>query len=163
MKGNGFRLLKTDIQHEVGNLRQLQKEMEELLANLKGYPSRVELRAMGSVLHDFYSGIEKIFERIASELDGGVPEGQQWHMQLLTRMAGKTAKVRPAVIDRTLQNKLADYLRFRHLFRHAYGIELEWEKLQPLAEKLPEVQSRFENDLQKFYEYLDTLISKAES
>lgn len=163
MKGNGFRLLKTDIQQEIENLQQLQQEMKELLANIKDYPSRVELRAMGSVLHDFYSGAEKIFERIANEMDGGVPEGQQWHMQLLTRMASKVAKVRPAIIDRGLQGKLADYLRFRHLFRHAYGFELEWERLQPLAAKLPEVYIRFKNDLQKFHEYLDTLIAQAEN
>lgn len=35
MKGNGFRLLKTDIQQAIENLQQLQQEMKELLANIK--------------------------------------------------------------------------------------------------------------------------------
>lgn len=35
MKGNGFRLLKTDIQQEIENLQQLQQEMKELLTNVK--------------------------------------------------------------------------------------------------------------------------------
>lgn len=35
MKGNGFRLLKTDIQQEIESLQQLQQEMKELLANIK--------------------------------------------------------------------------------------------------------------------------------
>ncbi|MCS7253234.1 MAG: hypothetical protein RMK18_05965 [Armatimonadota bacterium] len=31
---------------------------------------------------------------------------------------------------------LPEYPMFRHLFRHPYGYELQWEKLRPLAEQL---------------------------
>lgn len=26
-----------------------------------------------------------------------------------------------------------EFLRFRHLFRHIYGVELKWERIEPLC------------------------------
>lgn len=34
-------------------------------------------------LHGFYSGLERIFEKIASAIDGTVPGGANWHQELL--------------------------------------------------------------------------------
>ena len=36
-------------------------------------PPVLELRGMRAILHDFYTGIEHIFETIAPELNGGLP------------------------------------------------------------------------------------------
>lgn len=36
-------------------------------------PLLLELRGIGAILHDFYTGIEHLFERIAPELNGGLP------------------------------------------------------------------------------------------
>ena len=37
-------------------------------------------------LADIYSGIERIFERIANEVDGHLPRGSRWHKTLLEQM-----------------------------------------------------------------------------
>jgi hypothetical protein len=37
-------------------------------------------------LHSFYNGVERIFEWIARELDGGLPVGPIWHRELLDQM-----------------------------------------------------------------------------
>lgn len=34
-------------------------------------------------LHGFYSGIERLFERIAVQVDGRLPQGANWHKALL--------------------------------------------------------------------------------
>jgi hypothetical protein len=49
-------------------------------------------------LHSLYNGVERIFEWIAGELDGGLPTGPTWHRDLLTQMTLKVEGVRPAVI-----------------------------------------------------------------
>lgn len=54
-----------DVKIEFGNLERLNKEMKDLLAKFAETPDFVERRAAASILHDFYSGVEKIFERIA--------------------------------------------------------------------------------------------------
>ena len=37
-------------------------------------------------LHGFYMGIERIMTRIAETIDGGLPQGESWHLLLLEQM-----------------------------------------------------------------------------
>ena len=37
-------------------------------------------------LHGFYSGLERIFQRIASAIDSSVPSGANWHQDLLNQI-----------------------------------------------------------------------------
>ena len=39
-------------------------------------PDEYQILSIGGLLHNFYSGVERIFERIAARLDGDVPGGQ---------------------------------------------------------------------------------------
>ena len=50
-------------------------------------------------LHGFYSGLERIFEIIATNIDAKKPNGENWHQQLLDQMAEEIPSVRPAVIS----------------------------------------------------------------
>ena len=105
-----LRRLAAEVTAELASLEQLAQE-------LAGAPSRADaysLRARGSILHDFSSGVERIFVRIAGELNGGVPQAERWHQELLGDMVLEIPKVRPAVIDADLATALGEYLRFRH-------------------------------------------------
>ncbi len=46
-------------------------------------PTTIEVSALASLLHSFYSGIENVFKRIANEIDGELPAGLAWHRKLL--------------------------------------------------------------------------------
>lgn len=109
------------------------------LAGLGGPPGPIQLRGIGSILHDFYSGVERILERIAADLDGELPAGADGRARLLARMSTEVGSVRPAVIDPRLSAALRPYLRFRHLFRNVYGAELRWDLCRELAEGMPGV------------------------
>jgi hypothetical protein len=50
--------------------------MNLLLAKISNKPDFIEVRASGSILHDFYCGVEKIFERIALSVDMNLPKGE---------------------------------------------------------------------------------------
>jgi hypothetical protein len=52
------------------------------------------LNSVALNLHSFYSGLERIFELIAQELDGGVVGGDAWHTELLRQMALDVPDVR---------------------------------------------------------------------
>ena len=54
-----------DINLQIRNLKKLNDEMNDVLNKIKGKPTFIEVRATASILQDFYSGIEKIFEIIA--------------------------------------------------------------------------------------------------
>jgi len=70
-----------DINLQIENLERLNKEINELLARLKKAPDFIQIRACTSILQDFYSGIEKIFERITLMVDNNLPKGENWHIE----------------------------------------------------------------------------------
>jgi predicted nucleotidyltransferase len=158
MTENPTEAMKQRIADELQALERVIAQLQQLLVQMPESPTFVELRATGSILHDFYSGIERIFERIAVTLDGGLPEGERWHQLLLQQMEEET-KVRPAVIDRELSARLLEYLKFRHRFRNIYGDELQWDKLRPLAENVFDTLAQLRKRLEDFEGYEDSFTS----
>ena len=145
----------SEIEEELGNIERLLSELNE---HQKEEPrNSFYLRAVGSIFHDFYCGVERIFERIAEELNGGIPEGENWHIQLLKDMTLQIEEVRPAVISKELLAELKGYLEFRHRFRNIYGFELEWDKMKGLKETMPGVADRFKKEIKEFIEFMKKL------
>ena len=126
----------------------------EELANAPQKIDTYSLRARGSILHDFYNGAERVFLRIAPELNGGVPRGEQWHRDLIDDMALEIPEVRPAVIDEGLANVLGEYLRFRHVFRNVYGGVLESQRMVSLEDRLPETLAAFRECVEGFSRWM---------
>jgi len=120
------------------------------------------LRGKGSIFHDFYCGVERIFERTAGELNGGLPNGPAWHKILLDNMRLAIPGLRPAVVTTDTARLLGTFLDFRHKFRHIYGLGLEFEKLEELDQLYPQVHERFHVDIERFLEFLDTLAENTE-
>jgi hypothetical protein len=154
MSQNSFVILKSDIRRELDNVRRLVDEAKEWRPRLSEWPHTVRVRTAGGILHDFYGAAERIFRYIAAEVDGDLPTGKSWHIQLLQRMATDLETIRPAVLDRTTARQLDEYLRFRHLFRNMYGFDLEWERCDKLLVDLPEIFARLEEQVTAFLEFL---------
>ena len=127
------RRLAAEVESELASLGALETE----LASAPPGDDTYALRARGSILHDFYNGIERVFVRIARELNGGVPRAEQWHRELIRNMALDIPAVRPAVIDTDLAGTLEEYLRFRHVFRNVYGAVLSAGRMRSLEARMP--------------------------
>ena len=145
---NNLKVLKLAIEDELTKLRHLNKEKDGLL---KEKPSNFTLRAGGSILHDFYTGVEKILEDIAKEVDRRVPIGEGWHSELLHQMTLDIPGLRPPVISLNTEKRLREYLGFRHLFRKRYGFELEWGKMRRLLLNMPKMISSVEGEIKTFF------------
>ncbi len=142
--------LKTEIEGEVNSLVRIVNQAKLLLQKIDKPPSFIEIDAGGKLVHDFYTGVERVFERIAVRLGPGLPVGSGWHTLLLRSMESPVEGVRPALIDHDLALCLLDYLRFRHLFRHSYGYELQWDRLGPLVQGLDGTLTRLRNQIDRF-------------
>jgi hypothetical protein len=141
---------------EIDRIGAVVGEAEQALADYPAAePPRRELRGIGDIVHDAYTGIERIAEKIAGELGGGVPAGPAWHRQLLEDMTLDLPGLRPPVLAPARAQALDELLRFRHLFRNRYGFELEWRRLRPLLERLPAVWRDTRADLERFLGFLD--------
>jgi len=140
--------------------RELEVELESIrrlageLAAAPRTDDTFALRARGSILHDFYTGAERLFVRLAEEVNGGVPRGDHWHRRLLQDMAIDIPGVRPAVISPELESDLSEFLRFRPVFRNVYGFVLRADRLEALERKLPVVLSRLVHEVAAFASWL---------
>jgi len=153
------------IREELRNLARLYESLEKRTLLQDSRRRRLELqdewlaRAVGSVLHDFYSAIEKTFRVIARDLDGRVPSGSEWHSELLTQMAIAIPGTRPAVISAELAGSLNELLGFRHVFRNVYGFHLAAEKIDLLLEKLPQIYREYEREINGFLQTMHSILA----
>jgi hypothetical protein len=155
-----FAILKAEIIRDLEPIEKLQNEMNESLANFDfSTISDFNLRAIGSILHDFYTAIERIFRRISQNLDGELPLGENWHTQLLDRMTLNIPEVRIPVISKELKSQLHELLRFRHVFRNVYGYELKARKIEPLARKINKIAPICIKELNNFVDWLQSLMN----
>jgi hypothetical protein len=142
--------LREEIDVELAQLRHLLDVHSDLIAKChQNEPTRVELSALGMMLHSFYMGAENIFKRVAVEIDGGLPKSESWHRDLLANMAQASPRRTP-VISAGLRETLKDYVGFRHVFRNAYSFHLEWSEMAPLVLNLQATLDSLAQELGQF-------------
>lgn len=107
-------------------------------------------------LHGFYSGLERIFERVASTIDGNVPDGANWHQELLNQMSIEIPGSRPAVISPETVDMLQDYRGFRHIVRNVYTYHLNPDKMERLINNLDAVHEKVTAELTAFARFLQS-------
>lgn len=143
--------LRKEVEAGLADLQRLREEHAGVpMARGDGYM----LRARASILHDFYSGIERIFLRIAQELNGGAPGTERWHRDLLQDMTLELAGVRPAVISTELHGLLVPFLGFRHLFRNVYGFVIDADRMDRLDAGFDEAFLRFHGEMRRFLDWM---------
>ena len=158
MGENHFTILREEIKQELISLKQLTEECTDFYkSNKMNIDTSANLRVIGSILHDFYTCIEKIFQKIAINIDDELPSDSSWHITLLDRMTLEMPKIRKRVINDDLKEILYDYLRFRHIFRNVYGFKLNWDKMGYLVKALESTQKKFDNQINDFFKFLDEI------
>jgi len=154
MSEEPFLALKELIEDELVALDRVVHAMLEGLPPLEEVPSQFAMHALASYLHQFYTGCERMLERIAVTVDSSLPGGAFSHANLLAQMAREFPGIRPAVLNEALWLRLQDYLAFRHFFRHAYGYTLEWAKLRPLVAGMAATLTDLQSQLTAFLDVL---------
>ena len=132
--------------------------LERLPVEYASIPSHIEewirVRTKASLLHDFYTGLERVFSRIAEELNGGIPNTEQWHRDLLKDMSLDLEGIRPPVISQALFRDLLPFLKFRHVFRNLYRFELDWARMSALDTDFPAISARSFSEIRTFLEWM---------
>ena len=106
-------------------------------------------------LHGGYGGLERIFELIATVIDGAKPKGENWHQALLAQMTEEVPGVRPAVISQATFERLDEYRGFRHVVRNVYSYNFEPAKIQRLVTNLPATLDPVRAELLAFASFLE--------
>jgi hypothetical protein len=156
-----LRALAADLEVELERLSKLEQEIQRVQLEIQRDPDRArlfyELQALK--LHNFYTGCERIFSLIASELNGGMPSGFDWHKRLLHRMTVEYAD-RPPVLKVETAKQLEEFLAFRHVVRNVYGFELDVERVQRLVDRYVATWQNFDIDGRTFILWLLALAAQ---
>ena len=153
-----------------GRIRQSMLDLERVVARAASLMDKARtsgdddyLDGVALNLHGFYAGVERIFEDIARTLERTVPDGPEWHQDLLLQMSAEVAAVRPAVISQETRRCLEEYRGFRHVVRNVYTFNLRSARLQELTGGLQDCYRAVARDLEDLSIFLEQLSASDEA
>jgi hypothetical protein len=96
----GYLLLNVRIQQELTQIEQVVRKAEKAIKRVYANPQDQDFYIDSAALnlHDFYSGIERILQLIATTVDGNLPSSSDWHRELLRQMSLDLPNIRPPVL-----------------------------------------------------------------
>ena len=135
-------LLRTDLEAQVGEVRRVYAKLRVRADGFAANEERCE--ALAFQLHNLYCAIEDIFLLIADAFENQIGDGGGWHIELLSRMRRDIPGVRPSVIEDADVRALDELRSFRHVFRHAYALEIDPEKLAIVLRQALAIENRLQ-------------------
>ena len=160
-----IRTLKADIKADL-------KAIADIYTALNRYSSmptgEEQLIAVAYYLHNLYCAFESIFQRVARVFGNQISDQAGWHADLLRRMALDIEGLRPRILGEQAYDSLDELRRFRHLFRSAYRLRLDVERLALVYKRSKILEQVYPTDIDRFLDFLDSLLqdkvqSKAQS
>ena len=143
------------IENELDELDKVVEKINSGWERIENTYDELILDSIALNLHDYYAGLERIFELIATEIDDNIPQGESWHQDLLNQMKISIKKVRPQVISKEIANKLDEYRGFRHIVRNVYTFNLSKERIKPLVKNLSSLKEEIRKDIEEFINFLE--------
>jgi hypothetical protein len=149
-----LKLLKADISAD----EQVIARLYEALSGAWDKPDTPEQAiVVGYYLHNLYMAFEHIFERVAETFENQVADKSQWHAHLLRRMSFDVPEMRPRLVGDEAHECLDELRRFRHVFRSAYTIRLDADRLKLAVNRARRLRELYPGELARFQAFLDQM------
>jgi len=150
-----IRTLKADIQADL-------KAIADIYVALNRYSNtpadKDQLIVVAYYLHNLYCVFESIFQRVAHVFGNQISDRAGWHADLLRRMALDIEGLRPRLLSEQAYDSLDELRRFRHLFRSAYRLRLDVERLALVYKRSQILEQIYPTDIERFLDFLDSLL-----
>jgi len=147
MEEGAFALLEAALQARRRDIDRVGDRIEERRRTSARGAEAVD--SLGYQLHNLYGAFEQLFEEVARFFENRVDDAR-YHADPIRRMQLDIRGVRPPLLSPATARDLDELRRFRHLFRHAYGTELDSAKVGDLAAKAVDVRNVFARDFERF-------------
>ena len=109
---------------------------------------------VGYYLHNLYTAFEHICLVVAEAFENQISDRSQWHSLLLRRMTLDIEGMRPRLFRDETYRYIDELRRFRHVFRSAYSITLDPQRMEMILALALELRSLYQEDMRKFREFL---------
>jgi hypothetical protein len=151
-------ILRADIQADLQAIAEIYTALDRHGAELADEDEGI---VVAYYLHNLYSAFESIFQRIAEVFGNHISERAGWHADLLRRMKLDVEGLRPRVISDEAYVCLDELRRFRHLFRGAYRLHLDPDRLIVVRNQALRLRSVYQTDLEGLVTFLGELLRAA--
>lgn len=149
-----IRLLQAEIKAGLDSIAEVYHQIDELGAQATGSPQDIIL---GYYLHVLYGLFENLFVQIAERFGNHIGDTTQWHTHLLKRMTLDVKSIRPPVISQEAYLALNELRGFRHLFRNAYLLQFDPDRLNLVLRESFKLKSIYEAEINTFLDFLEQL------
>jgi hypothetical protein len=110
----------------------------------------IAYEACAHQLAQLYNAFKQMGLRVAKAFENSIDDEKGWHGALLNRLAISIKGIRPALVSDDLKLPLRELKDFRHVFVHAYELELDPEKLALLLKYARRVAERIATVVEDF-------------
>ena len=153
MDKNTLIVLRADLTTQMAIVKSVSLLIEERARGLqKDDPIRLE--SVAYQIHNFYNAIEDLLKIVAAHFENQISDTTRWHTVLLQRMSQEIPGIRPRLLSQESYLLLNSLRGFRHFFRHAYGVPIDYEQLLINLNKALQLYPCLEQDLNQFFEAL---------
>lgn len=109
------------------------------------------VEASAHYLARFYNIVEQLALRVAKAFENHIDDERGWHTELIRRLSIAIGGIRPALFPTELGQPLRELRAFRHVFTHAYDLQLDRDKLKLLLKYCHQVDNRLRAVCEDFF------------
>jgi len=150
--------LHEEINIELELIDAILSELQALNRDVVGRePTVREKTAAAAFMAQFYSGVENILKRISYFNSIPLPTGDTWHIDLFKQFSTPSYKNLPDLFDESLSLAMAPFRKFRHVFYHGYGFQLDWNRMKEGITNIEEIFLRFKSRLSDYLKRIEKI------
>jgi len=142
-----------DVRSQMQLIRRVAQLLESRAEGLQR-EDEVRLESVAYQVHNFYNAVEDLLKTIAVQFENQIADMSRWHQLILQRMTQEIVGVRPAFLSQSSFEALNALRGFRHFFRHAYGVPIEYAQLSANLNRVRTVLPVLEQDMERFLQQL---------
>lgn len=149
MDSNRLILLTVDLNAQMTDIRGIHEKIVNRSTRLES-DDEVILESIAYQIHNLYSATEDLLKIVARYFENNISDSSQWHSLLLQRMSTEIPGIRPPFLTPETYKLLNSLRGFRHFFRHAYGVSIEYNQLKTNLDKSLNLLENLNSDLKSF-------------
>ena len=139
----------TDVKAQMATLRRIAQRLDDRAAGLNA-DDIVRMESAAYQIHNFYNAVEDLLKLVAAHFENNIAESGQWHSALMRRMMQGIPGIRPPLLSLETFTDLNGLRSFRHFFRHAYEVPLNYSQLAVNISTAHRVLPQLEKDVETF-------------
>ncbi|MBC6422836.1 MAG: hypothetical protein GDA43_17860 [Hormoscilla sp. SP5CHS1] len=149
MDKNALTILQTDIQGQMDLIDKIFAKLEERAIGLTPDEPAI-MESVAYQIHNLYNAVEDLLKIVAAHFENQITDTARWHSVLLQRMTQDIPGIRPRLLSESSYLNLNNLRGFRHFFRHAYGVNIDYEQLAMNLDKARLLDPSLTQDVENF-------------